>query len=172
MAAGCLALLRKRAAAEPGNLEVIVPLASILEQQGQLDDAKKLLLPVKTQLGDGEGARVLGTILARQGDYDGAYALLWPFVKIRLDSLHAAEKNSEATLQRIADRELRKLNDDKGPADFYQKFRAASKDEQQTLVHEYINARIKEDSEFAGAQQALEHETAVVPVALELGIVM
>ncbi|MDB5324307.1 MAG: hypothetical protein JWN40_5938 [Phycisphaerales bacterium] len=167
-----LPLLRKLAAAEPNNLEVIVPLASVLEQQNKIDEAKKLLLPIKNQLGDGEGARVLGTILGREGDYDGAYAMLWPFVKTRLDRFHTAETNAEDTIKRIWDREIQLLNAHKGPEEFYTRYDAAGSDEQKTLVHNYVNAQIKDDPIFASSQETLEHEATVVPVALELGIVM
>ena len=91
-----LALLRKWAASDPNDLDAIGPLASILEQQGHAAEAKKLLLPLKDKLGDGEGARALGMILGHEGDYDGAYALLWPYVKPHLDKLHAAEEASES----------------------------------------------------------------------------
>lgn len=167
-----MALLRKWAASDPANLDVLVPLASLLEQQDQLPEAKKLLLPVKDRLGDGEGARVLGTILGREGDLDGAYAVLWPYVKTRLDRLHEAEKNSNDTLSQIWDREVDLLKNDKGPEDFYARYKNASSDAQKTMVREYINGRIKDDPQFAAVQQALERESAVVPVALELGIVM
>ena len=167
-----LPLSRKWATAEPGNLDAACELASLLEQQNQLDEAKKLLLPFKTRLGDGEGARVLGTILARQGDYDGAYALLWPYVKNRLDKLHAAEKASESTLRELWDRQIQLLNEKKGPPEFYTKYHIASKDEQDAMVQAYVHGQIKNDPQYTAAQEALRQETGVVPVALELGIVM
>jgi hypothetical protein len=167
-----LALLRKWAAADPTNLDVLVPLASLLEQQNDLPGAKKFLLPVKDRLGDGEGARVLGTILAREGDFDGSYAMLWPYVKVRLDRLHAAERNSEDTVKGIYGREIDLLKNDKAPADFYEKYKNSSEDEQKALVRNYVNARVKDDPEYAASQQALEQETRVVPVAMDLGIVM
>ena len=71
------------------------------------DEAKNLLVPIKDKLGDGEGARVLGTVLARQGDYDGAYALLWPHVKTRLDSFHAAEKAAEDAIHQLSQAAVR-----------------------------------------------------------------
>ena len=40
------------------------------------------------------------------------------------------------------------------------------------MVREYINGRIKDDPKFIETQQSLEREEAVVPVALELGMVM
>jgi hypothetical protein len=167
-----LPLLQKWAAAEPSNMEAIIPLASLLEQQNKLDEAKKLLMPIKAQLGDGEGARVLGTILGREGDYDGAYAMLWPYVKTRLDNFHAAEKTAGDTIKRIWDREIHLLDTHKGPEDFYTRYDAASSDQQQTMVHEYVNAQIKDDPDFLNTQETLEREATVVPVALELGIVM
>jgi len=131
-----LPLLQKLAAAEPSKLDVIVPLASLLAQQDKLDEAKKLLLPVKDRLGDGDGARVLGAILGREGDYDGAYALLWPYVKARLDQLHAAEQNWTNTVERLQRVELDLLQQDKGPREFYARHEAASEDGQRALVSE------------------------------------
>jgi tetratricopeptide (TPR) repeat protein len=165
-------LLRAWAAKEPANLEVIIPLAALLEQQSNVPEAKKLLLPVRNSLGDGEGARVLGTILSREGDYDGAHALLWPYVKSRLDRLHDAEKGLDDAVKSLWDREIDLLQKKKAPSDFYTKYENAATDDQQAMVRTYVNARIKDDPAFTGSQEALEQATGVVPVALELGIVM
>jgi hypothetical protein len=167
-----LALLQQWAKREPNNLDVIVPLASVLEEQNQIKPAKDLLVPVKDKLGDGEGARVLGTILGREGDYDGAYALLWPYVKNRLDTLHAAESTEETTEKQIWDREVQALRDEKGPKDFYDHYKDASEDEQHAMVQKYVGERIKNDPQYTQAMSDLEHAAAVVPVALDLGIVM
>ncbi|HET6246098.1 MAG TPA: hypothetical protein VFE47_00220 [Tepidisphaeraceae bacterium] len=167
-----LVLLQKAAANEPANLEVIVPLASLLADQHRGPEAKKLLLPVKNKLSDGEGARVLGTILGAEGDYDGAYALLWPYVKTRLDSFHNAEKNYTDTVQRLDDRELDLLRNEKAPQSFYDQLNAASKPQRDAMIREYIDARLKNDPSLIGAQEAMEREISVVPVALELGMVM
>lgn len=168
-----LLLLQKLAIAQPQNLEIIVPLASLLEKQNQLDQAKKLLMPLKDRLGDGEGARVLGTILAREGDDNAAYALLWPYVKSRLDSLHAAEKAAHDTSEQIYEREIELLKTDKGPEDFYNRYSAASgKDEKQAILQQYVDGKVKTDPGFTSTQEELERQSAVVPVALELGIVM
>ena len=64
------------------------------------------------------------------------------------------------------------LDEDKGPRDFYDRYRAAGKDQQHAMVREYVGGRIKNDPQFISTQDALERESAVVPVALELGIVM
>lgn len=168
-----LVLLRKWAEKDPGNLDVVIPLASLLAEQDHLADAKKLLLPVRDKLGDGEGARVLGTILSRDRDFDGAYALLWPYVQPRLDRLHAAEKRWGDAIAQIEDREIKKLDDKNGPADFYQQYENASnEDAKRALVQEYLNGRMKNDPDYLGAQEEMERESAVVPVTLELGIVM
>lgn len=168
-----LDLLRKWAAAEPSNLKALVPLASLLEQQGDLAGAKKLLLPVKSQLGDTEGARVLGTILSREGDLDGAYALLWPYVDARLARLHDAEKAEHDVGESLWHREVQELNDQKGPSDFYARYKAASTDAaKDAVLSQYVNGRIKDDPEFIAANKNLEHEAGVVPVALDLGMVM
>ncbi|HZZ43120.1 MAG TPA: hypothetical protein VFE58_09290 [Tepidisphaeraceae bacterium] len=164
--------LQKLAQTDPTNLEVVVPLASMFEQRRQMDEAKKVLLPVRDRLGDGEGARVLGTVLAHERDYDAAYALLWSYVQPRLDKLHAAQKQFEAVPQRLWDQELAILKNNKGPSDFYEKLKTATPDARRTMIQEYINGRIRNDPEFMNAQQELEHAAGVVPVALNLGIVM
>jgi hypothetical protein len=167
-----LPLLRKWVAAEPANLDALCGLAALLEQQNQLDEAKALLLPVKARLGEGEGARVLGTILAHQGDYDGAYALLWPYVKTRLDKLHAAEKAYNDTERNLWDQQLARLNAHKAPTDFYSRYDRAGKEAQRAMVQEYVNSQIKDDPRYVEAQETLHREAAVVPVTLDLGIVM
>jgi hypothetical protein len=167
-----LPILRQWAAAEPNNLDALCPLASLLEEQDQLDEAKNLLLPVRARLGDGEGARVLGTILASQGDYDGAYALLWPYAKLRLDRLHEAEKAADATVNELHAQQIKALNDNKAPADFYTRYRNAGKQQQEAMVQDYVHTRIRNDPRYTNAIEALRREKAVVPVAMELGMVM
>jgi len=167
-----LTLLRKWVAADPANLQALTALAALLEQQDQLAEAKKLLLPMKDKLGDGDGARVLGTVLAREGDDDGAYALLWPYVKGRLDTLHSAEKNADTTVHDLWERETKLLEDGKGPPGFIEKYNASGEDDRHAMVQEHMNKRIKADPAYTSAQATLERAQEVVPVALELGMVM
>jgi hypothetical protein len=166
-----LKLLRLLAVKEPNNLDVVVPLASLLAEQDQVAEAKKLLSPLRDKLGDGEGARVLGTVLAREGDFDGAYALLWPYVKPRLDRLHEAERRFESTLKQLEDHELDLLRKNKAPTDFYTKYDQASEDGKQALISEYIGGRLRNEPQYTQAQDALQHAAEIVPVAMELGIV-
>jgi hypothetical protein len=163
--------LRAWAAAEPGDADVAIALASALEQAERLDEAKKLLLPIRAKLGDGEGARVLGLILAREGDWDGSHALLWPYVDGRLARLRSAEQAAEQAAQQLWDREIDLLKHKKGPADFYERYESASASEQQAMVQDYISGRMKTDPLLTRTQEAMERASAVVPVALELGIV-
>jgi len=165
-------LLQKWAAREPGNTDVAIPLASLYADKGQLDEAKKLLLPIKDKLGNDEGARVLGTVLSREGDQEGAYALLWPYVKARMDTLRQAEQGLKDTIKSVWDHEINILNSNGGPADFYTRYNAAGTAAQDAMVQEYINGKIKDDPRFLAKQEELEHSSAVVPVALELGMVM
>jgi tetratricopeptide (TPR) repeat protein len=167
-----LALLRKRAEREPDNLDVVVPLASLIAaQQDSLAEAKRLLLPVRERLGDGEGARVLGSILARDGDLDGAHALLWRYVEPRLERLRAAEREWDATLDRLQTREIELLNANAAPAGFYRDYDSAGEDARRAMVSEYIGDRMRTDATYVAAQEALRSEAAVVPVALDLGMV-
>lgn len=75
-------------------------------------------------------------------------------------------------MKQIWDREIALLEQRKGPADFYEKYEAASKDQQQAMVEAHVNERIRTDPTFIRSQENLEREASVVPVALELGIVM
>ncbi|HVT80888.1 MAG TPA: hypothetical protein VHM90_09540, partial [Phycisphaerae bacterium] len=167
-----LPLLQKWVASEPGNMEAAVDLASLLVEQDQFDDARKLLLPFKDKLGTGEGARVMGMICVHDNKYDEAYALLWPYVQPRLDSLHAAENREESAIKAAWDHEVQLLRENKGPPDFYKAYEAASKDEQDALVSNYISGRLKDNPEIRAVQDAAERETHVVPVVLDLGMVM
>jgi len=168
-----LALLTQWAAKEPQNLDAVAPLAMLLSDKGDSAGAKKLLMPVKDNLGDGEGARVLGMILAREGDLDGSYKLLWPYVKTRLADLHQAEQAFEETAKTLSDRALQKLRNHEGPDAFYTRHdAAATEDEKQRLVDDYISAQMKDDPAYARSQAELVKQAAVVPVAMELGIVM
>ena len=129
-------------------------------------------MPVKDKLADGEGARVLGMILAREGDYDGSYNLLWPYVKTRLDGLHQAEQDFEVTAKSVSDRQIQFLKNGQAPEDFYTKYKASSDADKQNMVDQFVNSRVKDDPDYASKQEALVKQADVVPVAMELGIVM
>ncbi|HEX8914249.1 MAG TPA: hypothetical protein VF796_18010, partial [Humisphaera sp.] len=162
-------LLRKWAAAEPANLDAVAPLASALVDDGKAAEAKALLLPLRGQLGDGEGARALGMALAREGDHDGAYALLRPYVQAGLDRLHAAEQAAEDASDRAFHRELDAL-EKKPPQGFMSRYKAADRDGQRAMVREHVAPLVRADPEVAAAAEALDRAEAVVPAALELGI--
>jgi hypothetical protein len=168
-----LALLSAWSAKEPQNLDAVAPLAMLLSDKGDSAGAKKLLMPVKDNLGDGEGARVLGMILAREGDFDGSYKLLWPYVKTRLDQLHEAEAAFQNTAKTLSDRLLQKLRNHDGPDDFYARHdAAATESEKRQIVDDYIDSQMKDDPDYAKTQANLVKQASVVPVAMELGIVM
>ena len=100
--------------------------------------------------------------------------MLWPYVKSRLDKLRSAEKGYESTLRQIWERETKLLDEGKAPKAFYDKYKAASNDEQQR-GRLYTNTSTRASRtipQLTAAQDGLEREAAVVPVTLELGIVM
>ncbi|MGN6370408.1 MAG: hypothetical protein ACTHN5_19305 [Phycisphaerae bacterium] len=167
-----LVLLQKWAAAEPGNLEVIVPLAGLMEEKGETGEAKKMLMPVKEKLGDGEGARVLGLILAREGDLEGAYGQLWPYVQKRLGALDGAEKEYDRVMKQVWDEQVADLRGNKAPPSFYKEYEGATEEQKKTLVHEYINKRVRGDGRSIAAEEKLRDVSRVVPVALDLGMIM
>jgi len=167
-----LPMLEKWASAEPTNLDAVCPLALLLDAQGDANRAEAMLLPLKDRLGDGEGARLLGMIFARKGDYNGAYALLQPYVESRLKRLHEAQEDYNKTFESLWDNQIDDLNKPGRQSEFHRRYEQAGEAEKRTMVQEYVYSRIKDDPELVSAQETLREVSAVVPVALELGIVM
>ena len=97
-------------------------------------------------------ARVLGTVYVHEGDLESAYRLLWPYVKVRLDALHAAEADATATAERLWKHEIQELNENKAPSSFYTRHAEASKEDQDRIVQEYVNPRVRKHPDYLRSQ--------------------
>lgn len=167
-----LTLLKQWAKDEPKNLGAVVPLAKLLADQGQAAEAKALLLPVADELGTGQGAIVLGGILANEGDVEGAYKLLWPSVAPRLKALRDAENRLASVMQTLWEQHLDDLKNDRGPEEFYRRLENATPGERDGMVEAYLHDKLQREPEFAAARQAMWEAAEIVPAALDLGIVL
>ena len=164
-------LLKQIVTAKPDDTNHVVELAVAYENASQLEESWQLLLPYKTRLGATEGARILGQKLLQEQNYADAYGLLFPYVQLRLDRLHGVEVSYSNTLVSISRRAIADLNAGRGGEGFYSRYKAASKEQQDEMVDNYVESRTKSDPSFQRALADLKEANRIVPVALDLGIV-
>jgi hypothetical protein len=162
-----LGILEKVVAREPDDIEMISELALIHENQGQRQRCKELLLPHTDRLGVTEGARILGQILAREGEITKAHALLAPYIETRLQKLQSAQQAFEAAL---ADLEQRIKNGNE-PGFPYEGYNEALVMDRQAIYGEYVRQQIEQDPGLRQARENLFQEGRVAGAALDLGIV-
>src|SRR5262249_53555764 len=133
---------------------------------------EKVLEPVRGRLGELEGARILGLVDARANRIERALPLLRDYTKARLRRLHDAETNLQALYREGQNRVIRQLETQR-PGDFdYDGYRRAGEAQREAMLIRYIEGKLKADPAIARTQQALVAESAVVPAALELGILL
>jgi hypothetical protein len=164
-------LLKAIVAKTPDNVPRVVELAVVYENENQLAESIKLLTPVKTKLGDTEGARILGQHLLQQGDNEAAYGLLHPFVQSRLATLRRAEHTYTNIYAQAADRALGALRRNQAPTSWYQAYEKAGEAEKEAMVNTYIQEALERDPGFKRATAELAVANKIVPVTLDLGIV-
>jgi hypothetical protein len=165
-------LLEKVVAADPSDPEWASRLAVDCESRGQLDRCEKVLEPVRGRLGELEGARILGLVDARANRIERALPLLRDYTKARLRRLRDAETNLQALYRGGQDRVIKQLETQR-PRDFdYDGYRRAGDAQREAMLIRYIEGKLKADPAIARTQQALVAESAVVPAALELGILL
>lgn len=165
-------VLEKLAAAEPGNLDYANRLAVAYEARKQFDKCEKLLAPHAAKLGDGEGARVLGTIRLRQGKLEEAQRLLSAYTEPRLEKLQQEARDLQAAEQALLNRVLDDLQKGRA-ADFdYQRYQRSAKEEQRKMIDTYLMSQMKDDAAVRGAREAMARERNVFGAALDLGMVL
>jgi tetratricopeptide (TPR) repeat protein len=165
-------LLEGAVAQEPENPEPAAKLALIFEARQDWDRCEALLTPHLHRLGTTEGARVLGQRFAHLGKFDQAHALLVPYTEGRLKQLHAAEQAFVKAVKEADKKIVESLNSKKAPGFSYDRYKAAGKVQQDTMVQEYIQLKLRDDPDVSAAREAMAREAEVVPVALDLGIVL
>jgi tetratricopeptide (TPR) repeat protein len=164
-------LLKEILAAKPNNVDCAVELALVYETDEHLDDAVKVLRPVREQLGSTEGARILGQQLLQEGNNEASYALLYPYVQSRLEKLRAIESTYTNAIAQSSKSALDHLRKGKADRSFYDNYERASKADQGAMVDAFIEKWMKDDDQIARASKNLVEANQIVHVTLDLGIV-
>lgn len=164
-------LLKTVVAKYPENAPRAVELAVVYEDAKQVDDAVKVLTPLKSKLGDTEGARILGQHLLQEGENDAAYPLLFAYVQPRLASLRRVESLYTNAISSASKRAIDSLNSRGAPSQWYTDYQRASKDQQAVMVDEFVQKFIERDAGYNRAMAELRTANKIVPVTLDLGIV-
>jgi tetratricopeptide (TPR) repeat protein len=165
-------LLESLVTQRPNDVAMAIELALLYEKQKKWQEAEAVLLPHKANLGQGEGARLLGQLLASKGLVNDAYSLLKPYTELRLKDYREAEKAYNDLANAKWDLMLKELREGKAPEQFWKVYDKADKATQQQLVNSYLRDRLSAISEVTQRQQRYRQAATIVPVALDLGIVM
>jgi thioredoxin-like negative regulator of GroEL len=164
-------VLKARVAAAPDDVGAASELALIYEQREDVEACLALLRPLVDTLGTSEGARILGQLLLYKGELEPAHALLLPYVQGRLAQLSRAEADYDRELEAGWKRGLAKLDAGDAGEAWYEAYNAADEAEQARMVQAWIAESLEEDEAMLSARERFAEATAVVPVALDLGIV-
>lgn len=152
------------------DIKYAVSLAEYCEKDGDGKRCKELLQPRIKDLGDTEGARILGQILVGEGDHEAAYPLLAGYVLPKLEKLKKASTRFDKASDDSYNRAIKYLNDGKAPETFYNRYDKASKEEQSQMVNEIVVRRMDKDSSYTSALKSLREAGGVVPVAMDFGV--
>ena len=155
---------------DPENLDAAIELAEIAYLGGDFDAAKNTLLPVKSALGDTEGARMLGQIFISEGNNKDAYPLLSAYTKSRLDTLQAAETAFVETQNELWDAEYSKLERGQAPDSFWEKYNALPETDQIIFVEEYVSEKVNNNPTFQSNLENYREAATIVPVVMDFGI--
>ena len=164
--------LERIVAADPQDVDAAVQLALILERDGDAAAIEKLLTPHRAKLGAGEGARLLGQVLAAKGEFDDAYALLDPYLAERLEAFHGAEQAFVGAVEAAQQEVVNEMRRGAAAGFNYGKYEVSDDAARQAMVDTYINERLRDHAGMAEAREKLAEVGAVVPAAIDLGIVL
>jgi hypothetical protein len=165
-------LLETIVAANPSDPAWATQLALTYESKGDLDRCRKILEPLRAQLGESEGARVLGMADAKNDRIDKALPLLRAYTTERLKRLGKAEEKLRSLYRSSQERIMRGLEKERAPDFDYDRYRNAGESGREKMLIAYIEEKFKGDPEIAQSQQALIAESGVTPAALELGLLL
>jgi hypothetical protein len=165
-------LLEKIVTANPSDVGWATRLALSYESKGELDRCGKLLEPMRAQLGESEGARILALADARNDHIDKALPLLRAYTKGRLERLKMAEDTLRSLYQSAQTRIMAGLEHERAPDFEYNRYRNASESKREKILIDYLESKIKGDPDIEKAQQALMAESGVTQAALELGLML
>ena len=170
-AAAAEPLLARIVEADPHAAPAAIEYAVILDQRHDCARCEALLAPNVAALGQGEGARILGQVYAAKGRVDDSYALLQPYTEEKLKVFVKQQADYAAAVKDIQKTAIESLRANKAPADFYTRYDAADESGKRERVSNYVDEQLKASGELKAVVQALRASSAIVPVALDLGIV-
>lgn len=163
-------LLESAVALPNPSVDVVVDLAMVLEEEGELERCETILQQRKDELGTTEGARILGQIYSRRSDVDNAYALLMPYMQVRLDRLKEVNESLESMYESAQQTAINALQNGQAPESFYTRYDAASEEQQGQMVGEFIMARVESNSTIKDLQAQIMELSGAIPAAIDLGI--
>jgi tetratricopeptide (TPR) repeat protein len=166
------AMLQQLTEEDPASVALAVEFAGLDEVYNQCQRCEAILTPHQQNLGLSEGARILGQLYAYNGRYEGAYALLRPYVTEGLNNYHRLEAEYNQLSEKIWDEMIEFLNSPNAPQSFYDQYNDASEADQDRLLNEFYLSRLQTSEPYQLAEKNYQASTAVVSVALDLGIVM
>jgi hypothetical protein len=165
-------LLEKVVAAEPSNAEWASRLAVEYESRNQLDRAERVLSPLRANLGELEGARVLGLCDARANRVDQAVPLLRSYARNRLERLGQAEARLRTLARAAQERVIGELKNRRVYDFDYEGYQRADMPGKEAILNGFLEQRLKGDPELSRAQEAVVAESPVVAVVIELGMLL
>ncbi|MEK7953910.1 tetratricopeptide repeat protein [Luteolibacter soli] len=156
--------------AEPDNRETRIKLALMREEFGEVDGALALLEPAADKLGDGEGARLYGNLLMGEGRVAEALPHLERYVTPRMAQWKTLESAVDRSYEAAQKKALDRLNRDNGAASFRKRYDAASAQEQERMVQEYLSTEVPKDPDFIASREHYQAEAKIVPSIMDLGV--
>jgi hypothetical protein len=171
LAAAAEPLLHRIVAAEPANTAAAVELAVLLDGKRECAPCEALLAPHAGKLGKGEGARILGQIYAGKGLADESYALLQPYTEDKLKVFAQREADYRKAAENLEKAAIEQLRAGRAPKAFYDAYDKADDQGKRLLVGNFVNEQLSASAALKQQVQALRESAAIVPAALDLGIV-
>ena len=164
-------LLENILAKSPGNVKYSVHLAEIYEIDGDANKCITILYPLANQLGDTEGARILGRLLYAD-EPDTAYTLLKGYVDIWLPRFQSADKEYTAIRENTWAKTIDDLNRGRGSDEFYEAYNKANEAKQFELIQNYYLKRLENNSAYHAAYANYFKTSNVVSAAFDFGILL
>lgn len=164
--------LKAGIAKEPNDLDLAAEMADLHVLREEWDAARALLEPHAGKLVGQEGARVLGQLYVRAGDFEKALPLLKGYATKRLEALHSAQKHYDMMRESAYQRLLKRLNGGEASKEWYDGYKRSNEETKEKMFQEWIAPRMEADTKLKESETELIKVSGVVPVALDLGIVL
>ncbi|MCI0642228.1 MAG: hypothetical protein L0Y70_24385 [Gemmataceae bacterium] len=156
----------------PNDLDAVTELAVYWESRRDIAECKKLLEPYAKELGQREGARILGQVYMQEGKFDEAYRLLSAYAETRLQQFQDAESNWRNMLVTSEKDIMNQLQRGTAPDFNRAQYDRADKATQMQMINDYVDGRLRENRQLRQALEEVQKLARVVPVALDLGLVL